>query len=153
EALLQASGRVSIHDNVFVDGDDSVSAIVLRNHDLPLRRGWVYGNTIYTSGRAITVGTGDQGTALVGNVIYAGTPMRGTFDVDRDNVIGGFAAGADAFESASLEVAAMDFHPAAALMGSAIDLSDFATDVGVGRDFECRPREAPAWRGAYEGPA
>lgn len=152
EALLQASGRVSIHDNVFVDGDDSVPALVLRAHDLPLRQGWVYGNTFYTSGRAISVGTGDQGTALVGNAIFAGMPSSGTFDESRDNVVGDLAMAEGAFVSASFDIAEMDFHPAgAALMGSAIDLSSFAEDGAVGLDFECRDRGAPVWRGAYEG--
>ena len=64
ESLLQASGRVAIHDNVFVDGAGG-PAIALQNHDLPLRLAHVYNNTIYSAYRGIRVlNVPDQGHAI-----------------------------------------------------------------------------------------
>ena len=151
EPLLQASGSVSIHDNVFVDGSTSAPALLLRNHDLPLRRAWVYGNTFYTAGTAISVGAGDRGTSLVGNAIFAATPVTGTFDVDTANLRGSVAEAAAAFVRPSMSFGTMDFHPTSALPG--IDLSAFGEDTLDGVDFECRPRAAPVYAGAYEGAA
>jgi hypothetical protein len=53
EALLQASGRLTLHDNVFVDGPYTYPAIVLRKHDDALKIAYVYNNTIYTWERGI----------------------------------------------------------------------------------------------------
>src|SRR5579872_2818577 len=47
EALFQASGRVAVHDNIFVDGQ--YTALAFQNQDLPLELAYVYNNTIYTS--------------------------------------------------------------------------------------------------------
>jgi hypothetical protein len=151
EPLLQASGRVSIHDNVFVDGPPSGNpALLLRDHDLPIRQAWVYGNTIYTSGTAVSVGAGDQGTALVGNAIFAGTPVSGTFDDDRSNVLGALADADAVLVSPALALPGLDLHPTG--LAGTPDVSMFAADSLHGLDFECRPR-TPAFVGAYEGPA
>lgn len=150
EALLQASGRVSIHDNLFVDGPDGAAALVLQDHDLPLRQAWVYGNTFYTAGTGVSVGAGDQGTALVGNAIFAGTPVRGTFDDDRSNVLGALADADAVLVAPGLAIDGLDLHPSG--LSGTVDLSAFAADALVGFDFECRPRGG-AFIGAYEGPA
>ena len=54
EALFQASGRVTIHDNVFVDGQ--YTALRLQSQDLPLQTAYVYNNTIYSSQMGISFG-------------------------------------------------------------------------------------------------
>ena len=60
EALFQGSGRVSLHDNVFVDGPDSYPAVVLRAQNNPLKVALVYNNTVYTSGKGIYFGTRER---------------------------------------------------------------------------------------------
>src|SRR5205823_1758325 len=47
EALFQASGRATVHDNVFVDGQ--YTAMDFQDHDLPLKVAYFYNNTIYSS--------------------------------------------------------------------------------------------------------
>ena len=156
EALLQASGRVSIHDNVFVNDTSSAAALVLQNHDLPLRRADVYQNTFYVRGTALALRvTPDQGARLVGNAIFAGTPRSGsgTYAIDASNVEGSLAMAPSAWVAPAFAFGALDVHPTPLLMGPAIDLSAFAMDSEADVDFECRPRGARAFRGAYMGPA
>ncbi len=57
EALFQGSGRVSLHDNIFVDGPHYYPAVVLRRHNFPLKLAYVYNNTVYTTERGIYFGT------------------------------------------------------------------------------------------------
>ena len=45
EALFQGSGRLPLHDNVFVDGNKA--AAVLQSQDLPLSVAYIYNNTVY----------------------------------------------------------------------------------------------------------
>ncbi len=56
EALFQGSGRISLHDNIFVDGPYTYPAVVLRSQKYPLRYAQVYNNTVYTFGRGIYFG-------------------------------------------------------------------------------------------------
>src|SRR3954452_2413363 len=53
ESLLQASGRVSVHDSVFVNKAPGQRAVLLRDHDLPLELANVYDNTVYVAGTGI----------------------------------------------------------------------------------------------------
>ena len=51
ESLLQASGRATVHDNVFVG--NAWTGVLLTDHNLPLRLATVYNNTIYSVERGI----------------------------------------------------------------------------------------------------
>ncbi|MEO8798292.1 MAG: right-handed parallel beta-helix repeat-containing protein, partial [Polyangiaceae bacterium] len=55
ESLFQASGRVTIHDNIFVDAPTQ-HALTLQDHDLPLELATVYNNTMYDVGTGIFFG-------------------------------------------------------------------------------------------------
>ena len=150
-SLLQASGRVSIHDNVFVDVVDA--AIRLQNHNLPLRMAHVYNNTIYAAGLGIWIsGTVDQGSSAVGNLIFADAAMSGTFDDDRDNVIDAITNASQYVTAPSTTLGQMDFYPLAGTCeGSALDLSAFAADTDYDRDFNGTPKGGLTFRGAYAG--
>src|SRR5262249_20038183 len=76
EALFQGSGRLSLHDNIFVDGPYTYPAVVLRDQNFPLRIAHVYNNTIYTSERGIYFGSRAvlEGTVM-GNLVFALTPI------------------------------------------------------------------------------
>jgi hypothetical protein len=151
ESLLQASGRVTIHDNVFVDV--SGTAISLQDHDLPLRMARVYNNTIHSAGRGISLsGTIDQGAWAVGNLIFSDTPVTGTWTDERDNT-------SDAVDQAHLYVARpslvlgeMDFYPLPGrCQGSALDLSGFSDDTDHDLDFNSMSKGGFTFRGAYAG--
>jgi hypothetical protein len=86
ESLLQASGRVTIHDNIFVKG--GVNAIVLRNHDLPFVMGLVYNNTIYDTATGIRFGNAaTQGDAVLGNLVFSPQPITGSIADNRENIV------------------------------------------------------------------
>jgi hypothetical protein len=151
EALLQVSGRVSIHDNIFID--TPVSAIRLQDHDLPLQRAWVYHNTIFVEGSGVSFGSSARaGSSVIGNAIFAGTPIGGAAGDARDNVVGTPAEAMAQVAAASTVLGAADFYPVAgALSGGALDLSAFAGDVDYDLDFNCQPKGAATHRGAYAG--
>ena len=151
EALLQASGRVSVHDNVFV-GAPTTPAILLRDHDLPLRQAWVYNNTIYGTPTGIAFGSAaPQGGAVVGNLIFAATPIQGHV-TQRDNITDTVANAALYVKAPSTTAGAMDFYPLAGkATGTAIDLSAFDGDTDVGIDFNGRNKGTFTFRGAYAG--
>ncbi len=151
ESLLQASGRVTIHDNLFVDV--AGTALLLRNHDLPLRQAYVYDNTFYSVGRAVVFGSpAAQGDAVVGNVIFSAMPISGSITVQRDNVTDTVANASMYVTAPSITPGVMDFYPRAGrCQGAAIDVGAFMADRDRDVDFNCTPRGAHTFRGAYSG--
>jgi len=76
EALFQGSGRISFHDNILVGGQSA--GAVFRDHDLPLKLAHVFNNTIYSPQIGIKFGSpAREGHAVVGNLIFAETPIVG----------------------------------------------------------------------------
>lgn len=150
ESHIQASGRVSIHDNVFLDTPNA--AITLANHDLPLRRAWVYNNTFFVAGTGIRVGSSSEGTTIVGNLIFAGTPISGSPTEQRDNVTDSLANASMYVSAPGMSLGSVDFYPnGARAMGTALDLSAFSSDVDFDRDFNCASKGDRLFRGAYAG--
>lgn len=150
ESLLQASGRVSIHDNVFFDV--AGTAIRLVDHDLPLVRAWVYDNTIVAGGTGISFGNAaSEASVVVGNVVLAPTPIGGPSGDTHDNLLGAPVDAAATFVAPGATLGAVDFHPLAGVGDApAFDLATFASDVDHAVDFDCVPRgESTPQRGAY----
>ncbi len=150
ESLLQASGRVSIHDNVFIDVTDT--AILLRNHDLPLKLARVYNNTIFSAKRGINVGSNAaQGSAIFGNLIFADTGVSGGSDV-RDNLIDTVANAAQYVKNPSTKLGNMDFYPLTGKCeGAAIDMAVAKSDIDYDVDFNGTSKAGFTFRGAYAG--
>jgi hypothetical protein len=151
EALFQASGRVTVHDNVFVDV--AGTAIVLQNHDRPLKFAQVYNNTVYAAGRGIAFSSqAREGSAAVGNLIFAGTGISGTPAVNKDNVVDAVANAGNHVKKPSKTLKDMDFYP---LPGKcqvkALDLATFVKDTGYDTDFNGTSKGAFTFVGAYAG--
>ncbi len=88
EALFQGSGRISLHDNIFVDGPYSYPAVVLRKQNNPLKVALVYNNTIYTTGKGIYFGSrAETFDAVVGNVVFGSMPISGQIIQKSNNVV------------------------------------------------------------------
>ncbi len=152
ESLLQASGRVSIHDNLFLG--PAPAAITLRDHDLPLRLAHIYNNTIVSTTRGIRVASpAPEGAVVVGNAVFvAGEALALHRSMDRadGNVTGKPAEAASAFVNPQ----ALDFHPRPGrLEGSPLDLSPFQAETDFGLDFDGNPKGNRRVRGAYTGPS
>jgi MYXO-CTERM domain-containing protein len=152
EALLQASGRVSIHDNVFVD--TAQAAVRLVDHDLVLRQAWVYNNTVYEADTGISFGSAaPDGDAVFGNLLFAATPTSGSIADERDNLSASVAEAGDYVNAPSTVLGEMDFYPLAggAAQGSALDMTKVMGDADFDVDFNGTPKGDLAFRGAYAG--
>jgi hypothetical protein len=156
EALFQGSGRVSLHDNVFVDGPETYSAVVLRTQNNPLKLALVYNNTIYTSGKGIYFGTrAEIYDAVVGNLVFGSVPISGRIIQQSDNVVAPVARAPEYVRSPAFS-GAMDFYPLAGqCQGAPLDLSSFDTDTDFTVDFngisKVASKGAAVYRGAYAG--
>lgn len=156
EALFQGSGRVSLHDNVFVDGPSAYPAVVLRKQNYPLKIALVYNNTIYTSGKGIYFGTrAEIYDAVVGNLVFGSVPISGPIMQQFNNVVDSVAR-APVYVKSPAFSGTMDFYPLAGqCQGGSLDLSDFRTDTDYSVDFngtsKVAVKGAVVYRGAYAG--
>lgn len=150
EALFQASGRVSFHDNILVGGQ--AAAAVFRNHDLPLRLAYVYNNTIYTTHAGIHFENAASDDAVVGNLVFAATPIGGPIRHRKDNIGDSVANAAQYVNHPSFSLESMDFYPTGKqAQGDPLDLSRFASDLDYQLDFNHHPKGKRSFRGAYAG--
>jgi len=151
ESLLQASGRVSVHDNLFVDASDV--AVNLRDHDLPLKLFHVYNNTIYAGKRGVLVGSAaDESDAMIGNLIFADTPISGPITNQKDNMTGAVSEAGMFVAAPSKTLGAMDFYPLPGkATGTPLDLKAFAGEVDYDEDFNGSSKGGFTFRGAYAG--
>ena len=152
ESLLQVSGRVTIHDNVFARGR---TAIALRDHDLPLRFAHVYHNTICHVSRGIRIASpAPQGSAVIGNVVFADEPLSLHQDISKasQNVTGPVDAAREHLLNASTTLGEMDLHPKAGhCEGAPLELSGIHSDTAFDLDFDGRSKGGRRFRGAYAG--
>ena len=155
EALFQASGRVTIHDNVFVDGQ--YTALRLQNQDLPLQIAYVYNNTIYSSHVGISFGnSASVDDAVTANLVFAATPISGLIAHSSDNMVDTLANAILYVTAPSFWPGVMNFYPLTGkCQGTAIDLSKFAFDTDSSIDFNGTSKTSAtgtvAFRGAYAG--
>lgn len=157
ESLLQATGRVSIHDNILVDPGSGYSAIYLTDHNGPLDYATVYNNTIYGFETGISfVNDPDTYGLLTGNMIFSATPIficgGCTLDVYEKNVTDSQANADQYVLNPSGSLGAMDFYnriDCDSCSGSALDLSPVSSDVDYDVDFNTLSKGSFAFRGAY----
>jgi len=151
EGLIQASGRVSIHDNIFVG--PAWSAIFLVDHNRPLKYATVYNNTIYSTDNGLRLANAARERSdAVGNLIFAASPISGAFGSIDGNISDAVSAAADYVATPSSQLGTMDFYPTgSAAQGDPLDLSAFSADTDFGRDFNGEPKDDYRFRGAYAG--
>jgi hypothetical protein len=155
EALLQAEGRLSVHDNVFVDGQ--YTAAVFRYQNLPLQIAHVYHNTVYSTNQGFYFGTAATvSEAVFGNLIFAGSPLAGTFTNAANNITDALANAVNYVTAPSFTLGSMNFYPKAGTStGPAVDLSPYASEPDSDIDFNGVAKEAAkqsvVYRGAYAG--
>lgn len=151
ESLLQTSGRVSIHDNVFVDVVGT--ALLLQDHDLALKLAHVYNNTIYAAGSGIHFGnSAPQGDLVTGNLVFAATPISGSIQNQVGNVVDTVTNAANYVTAPSTTLGSMDFYPLAGKCeGTALDLSSVHSETDYDRDFNGTSKGGFTFRGAYAG--
>ena len=151
EGLIQASGRVSVHDNVFVG--PAWSAVFLVDHNGPLRYATVYNNTVYSVDEGIRLANAARERSdIIGNLIFATNAISGTVDNVSGNIATAASAAGDYVLNPSVELGEMDFYPkAGAAEAEPLDLSAFSTDTDFALDFNRAPKGDYRYRGAYAG--
>ncbi|MDP1588354.1 MAG: hypothetical protein Q8M07_11455, partial [Prosthecobacter sp.] len=156
ESLLQASGRVSIHNNVFADCP-SHAAITLRNHDLPVKLVHIYNNTICSAARGIRIASAaSEDHAVMGNVVFAGEPLslHSTITNVRDNITGPVADAVLHLVNPQMTLGTLALHPKpGSCEGTPLDLSPFATETAFDLDFNGTSKGERRIRGAYAAKA
>lgn len=154
ESLFQGAGRMSIHDNVFAAaGDDQTAINVTPHQGKGVQIAHVYNNTILGGARGIRLGeAASESDAVVGNLIFADTPISGPFTDDRDNLVDTVQNAGDYVNDHTLELGALDPYPLpGAVEGDPIDLSKFADDTDYDRDYNEVSKGDFTFRGAYAG--
>jgi MYXO-CTERM domain-containing protein len=151
ESLFQGSGRVSLHDNVFVDS--AYAAIRLQNHDLPLKSAHVYNNTIYSVATGIGFSnSAPDGDLVLGNLVFSGNPISGSIQNQADNMTDTVANAGNYVANPSLALGSMDFYPLTGqCQGSALDLGSVSSELDYALDFNGTSKGGFTFRGAYAG--
>jgi len=154
EALLQASGRISVHDNIFLGGD--YASMALQSQELPLKLAHVYNNTIYTRAQGILFGSAAaQEDAVIGNLVFAAEPLSGPVKHAADNILETPAHIAAYVKTPGLDLTADLFPLPGKCMGRPLDLTPFATETDYALDFNANPKRSAkgeiVFRGAYAG--
>ncbi len=152
DALLQATGRVHVHDNIFVDSKHQ--AIHFMNHaGKTVIDAIAYNNTIYGTAQGISFGAAPSGVSLVAaNAIFSPSPLGGTITNEHDDISDSVANAGNYVVNPGLALGQMDFYPktGSALHGAAIDLSSVNSDTDYDRDFNGTQKDF-TYRGAYQG--
>lgn len=157
ESLLQASGRVSIHDNVLADCSSAGhAAISVRNHDLPVKLIHIYNNTICSAARGIRIASAArEGHAITGNVIFANEPLslhQSTSKVS-ENITGPVGDAALHLVNPQMKLGTLDLHPKpGSCEGTLLDLAAFTAETAFDLDFSGASKGARRIRGAYATP-
>jgi len=151
ESLLQVEGRVTIHDNVFVDAD--IAAIAAQPNDGPVVLFHAYDNTIYTTTAGIQVAqAATQGDFVVGNLVFAATPITGSIAQNHDNIADTLANAGEYVNMPSMTLGAMDFYPKGPkATGPSMDLSSVSSETDYDLDFNGTSKGTFTYRGAYAG--
>lgn len=151
--LLQATGRVHVHDNIFVD-DAMYGGVDFTDHDgYTVIDAIAYNNTIYGAGTGIAFSNAPSGIGFaVGNAVFAATAFSGTAATQMDNVTDTVANATKYVNNPSLTLGSMDFYPktGSPLRGTKMDLSSVSADVSYDRDFNGTKKDF-TYRGAYSG--
>jgi hypothetical protein len=152
DALLQATGRVHVHDNLFVDSKHA--GVHFMDHaGKTVIDAIAYNNTVYGTAQGVSFGAAPSGVSLVaGNAIFAATPLSGTMTNEHDDITDSVANAGNYVVNPGLTLGQMDFFPksGSALHGSQIDLSSVKSDTDYDRDFNGTQKDF-TYRGAYQG--
>ncbi len=152
ESLMQATGRVSIHDNIFIDASDV--AIRLQAHDgFPLLGAKVYDNTFYMAKRAVYLGAQPtEGDLVTGNLVFADMAFDGPFAGLGTNLVDTAANAGNYVNKPSIVLGDADLYPLAGKVETMpLDPAPFGADNDYACDFNGSSRKTFTHRGAYAG--
>jgi hypothetical protein len=150
ESLFQGEGNLTFHDNLLVNRNSD--AIRIQPHNSVPRRIEVFNNTIVAALNGIRISGADTAYTqrVVGNAVFAGTPLTG--GQQSNNVTGSYSAASTYLYNPMAALGAgLDLFPKSGqLQGTAIDHSVFSSFLEYDRDFNSTSRNS-IYRGAYSG--
>ena len=151
ESLMQAEGRLIIHDNIFVD--TAYTALLVQNHNDVVKTAYVYHNTVYSAAQGIRFGsTATVDHAVVGNAVFADTPISGSISNAAANVTDSAAHASGFMTNPNTVLGSMDFYPITGMLsGTSVDMSPFTGHTCYDRDFNGTVKDTFIFRGAYAG--
>lgn len=157
EALFQGSGRVSLHDNIFVAAGYRQVSASLTDHNGPLKLAHVYNNTMFSvaGGGIWFSAAAREGDAVVGNLIISGgSGLGGSISNSNGNVLGSVADASLYFAAPSEALGQMDFYPKTGCpgcSGAPLAMARFTSETDYDRDFNGASKAGHTFRGAYAG--
>jgi hypothetical protein len=154
ESLVQASGRVAIHDNVLVGAGAGQTAVYLADHNAPLKVAYVYNNTIYGGANGIRFASAARENDLVlGNAVFADQPISGSIANVRDNIVDAIAQAPTYVAAPAYTLGTMDFYPRPGrLEGPALTYpAAVKLEADWSKDFNGTDKQTGTFRGAYAG--
>jgi Synergist-CTERM protein sorting domain-containing protein len=157
ESLIQACGRVSIHDNVLVDAPDAnFAGIYIRNHQgKTLKVVHVYNNTVYSAARGIrVVEQPSVENSVQGNLVFSGNPISSGFGGfnQTNNITDTVANAGNYVANPGLTAGSIDFYPLAGqCTGAALTMTAYTGDNHYDLDFNGDSKGSFTYRGAYAG--
>jgi hypothetical protein len=150
DALFQGEGNIALHDNLFVSRTGT--AVRIRPHNSVPRRVEAFNNTVVANSNGIYITGADAAyqQRVVGNAVFAGTPLTG--GQQNNNVTGTYAQASNYLNNPMAALGAgLDLFPKnGQLQGTAIDYTVFSGLLDYDRDFNSRSR-ITTYRGAYSG--
>lgn len=156
ESLIQACGRLSIHDNILVDAPDaSFAGIYIKNHQgKTLKQVHIYNNTVYAAARGIRiVEQPSVAHSVQGNLMFSANPISAGFGgLNETNNLTDAVANAGNYVANPATSGAMDFYPKAGqCTGAALNMSAYTGDSHYDLDFNGDSKGSFTYRGAYAG--
>ncbi|MEQ8783478.1 MAG: right-handed parallel beta-helix repeat-containing protein [Roseibium album] len=152
ESLIQAAGRVAIHDNILIGAGSDQAAVYLTDHNGPLRVAHVYNNTVHGGRYGIRFAVEARDShSVIGNAVFSADPISGSVTSSSGNVVGNMDAAVDYFRRPDQVPGSMDYVPLAnALEGpSLVFPAAYASHLAGEFDFESRGKGAKTFKGAY----
>jgi hypothetical protein len=150
ESLFQGEGNVALHDNLFVQRANG--AVRFQPQNSVPRRLEIFNNTIVAPGTGIYIYNPDPAYTqrVVGNAVFAGTPING--GQPSNNVTGTYTQASNFLNNPMAALGAgLDLYPKTGqLQGTAIDYTVFSGLLDYNRDFNGTSRNT-IYRGAYSG--
>ncbi|HEX6161667.1 MAG TPA: hypothetical protein VF111_15935, partial [Thermoanaerobaculia bacterium] len=121
ESLFQGEGNIAFHDNLLVNRTNE--GVRIQAHNSVPRKIDIFNNTIIASGNGIRIASADPAYTqrVVGNAVFAGTPLTG--GQQSNNVTGTMAAASTYLNNPTAALGSgLDLYPKSGqLQGTAID--------------------------------
>jgi hypothetical protein len=142
EALFQGEGNVALHDNLFVNdtGTGTRTAVRFQFQNSAPRRIDAFNNTVVATGTGISI-TGADTTnydqRVIGNAVFAATPLVGGDPAPSNNVTGSYSAASTYLNNPTAALGSgLDLYPKSGqLLGTAISYSAITGLVERDLDF------------------